>query len=284
MPRCGRKLPLVVLVHGSGPMDRDNSVGPTKMFKDLAWGLASNKVAVIRYDKRTYIYAARISEYYGDKFTINEEIVADALAAVNYGKTIKKVNPGKIVVLGHGLGGTISPRIAGMMPELSGIIVMAGCARPYEDLILEQVRYLGRLPAINGVSSEPIPFERLEKQVAMVKNPLLNVETPSAELPLSLSAHYWLDLKNYNQIASAKNVKGNMLFLQGDKDTQVTPNDFSIWKNGLVKTKNAHFKLYDNLNHYFVESDIEAGAREFSTPGSVPLHVILEISKWIKKN
>ncbi|MBA3900234.1 MAG: dienelactone hydrolase family protein [Bacteroidetes bacterium] len=285
LPKCGRKLPLVVLVHGSGPMDRDNSVGPNKMFKDIAWGLSSKKIAVIRYDKRTYLYAAKISEYYGNRFTINEEIVADALAAATFGKTIKKINPERIYIAGHGLGGTVAPRIAGMRPDLAGIIVMAGCARPYEDLILEQVRSLGRLPAVNGVDSEPIPFQRLERQVAMVKNPLLNVETPSSELPLNLSPYYWLDLNNYNQIASARNVKVPILFLQGEKDKQVTVNDFKIWSDGLKKVKQAHFKLYNNLGHYFIEgSEGQENLNEYTNPGSVPLNVVIDMVRWIKKN
>lgn len=62
LPRVkdGRKMPCVVLVHGSGPNDRDETVGPNKPFRDLAWGLARRGIAVIRYDKRTKVYGADI--------------------------------------------------------------------------------------------------------------------------------------------------------------------------------------------------------------------------------
>jgi uncharacterized protein len=283
IPKCGRKIPLVILVHGTGPMDRDNSVGASKMFKDLAWGLSSKRVAVLRYDKRTYVYAARISEYYGDKFTVNEEIVIDALAAAEFGKTIKRIDVKKIIIAGHGMGGTIAPRIINMKPELAGIIVMAGFARPYEDLILDQARYLGRVTAINSIYSEPISFERLERQVAMVKNPLLSLETPSSELPLNLSSKYWLDLKNYNQISSARNVKRKIFFLHGENDQMVSITDFSIWKNGLKHSKNASFKLYDNVNHYFIETDFRKDNNDNVVSGSVPYQVLIDVLKWIKE-
>jgi uncharacterized protein len=283
LPRCGRKLPLVVLVHGSGPTDRDLSMGPNKMFRDLAWGLASKKIAVLRYDKRTYLYAAKIAEIYGNRFTINEEIISDAIGAIEFGRTVRrKVNPENVFVLGHDLGGMMAPRIASMNTKLSGIIVMAGCARPYEDLVLEQVRYLGAMPAVNGTNAEPISIEKLERQVALVKHPLLTIDAPASELPLGLSAHYWLDLKNYNQISSARSSKKPMLFLHGENDSQVTVNDFNIWKNGLKTVEHAQFKAYGGLNHYFVETSEGSEVAGTFTAGPVSHGVVKDIIKWIK--
>ncbi len=71
MPAGPGRFPAVVLVHGSGPNDRDETFGPNKTFKDLALGLASRGVAVLRYDKRTKVYGAKIAPL--KQFTVKEE-------------------------------------------------------------------------------------------------------------------------------------------------------------------------------------------------------------------
>jgi len=73
--------PAVVLVHGSGPQDRDETIGPNKPFRDLAWGLASQGIAVLRYDKRTKVHGAMMAGAV-EQFTVKEETIDDALAAV----------------------------------------------------------------------------------------------------------------------------------------------------------------------------------------------------------
>ena len=73
--------PAVVLVHGSGPNDRDETIGPNKPFRDLAWGLASQGIAVLRYEKRTKQYPEKMAAIQ-DTLTVKEETVDDALAAV----------------------------------------------------------------------------------------------------------------------------------------------------------------------------------------------------------
>ena len=80
MPAGDGPFPGVVLVHGSGPNDRDGSFGPNKPFRDLAEGLASRGIAVLRYDKRTRTHAARIVGL--RDFTVKEEVIDDVVAAV----------------------------------------------------------------------------------------------------------------------------------------------------------------------------------------------------------
>ncbi|MDQ3192111.1 MAG: DUF3887 domain-containing protein, partial [Bacteroidota bacterium] len=111
-PKCKRKPPLVILVHDFGPLDRDASIGPNKIFKDIALGLSSKGIAVLRYDKRSFIYAARMAERYGDQITIMEETIADAITAINLGKSLSRINHDEIYIIGHSLGGMVAPRIA----------------------------------------------------------------------------------------------------------------------------------------------------------------------------
>ncbi|MDI6863441.1 MAG: DUF3887 domain-containing protein, partial [Pseudothermotoga sp.] len=111
LPEGEGPFPAVVLVHGSGPNDRDETIGPNKPFKDIAWGLASRGIAVLRYDKRTKVYPEECARMV-DTFTINDETVDDAVNALNLLKKFEKIDEKAIFVLGHSLGATMAPRIA----------------------------------------------------------------------------------------------------------------------------------------------------------------------------
>ena len=108
LPKNGKDLPVVILVHGSGASDRDETVGANKPFRDLAYGLAERGIAVIRYDKRTKVYGAD-SAPAGKEITFDEESVDDALSAIKLARSIPTINPERIYILGHSLGGTLAP-------------------------------------------------------------------------------------------------------------------------------------------------------------------------------
>ena len=116
--------PAVVLVHGSGPNDRDETVGANKPFKDLATGLASRGIAVLRYDKRTRVHRARTAKLTG--LTVREEVIEDVLEAVKALRAQPGIDSARVFVLGHSLGGMLIPRIASADPTIPGFIVMAG--------------------------------------------------------------------------------------------------------------------------------------------------------------
>ena len=82
IPKGQKECPAVILVHGSGPNDRDESIGPNKPFKDIAWGLASKKIAVLRYEKRTREHQKKLSKE-KTPFTVKQESIDDALEAFN---------------------------------------------------------------------------------------------------------------------------------------------------------------------------------------------------------
>ena len=149
MPAGAGPFPAVVLVHGSGPNDRDETFGPNKTFKDLALGLGSRGVAVLRYDKRTKVHGVKIAPL--TQFTVKEETIDDALLAAALLRKEPGIDPKRIYVLGHSLGGMLAPRIAAADPSLAGIIVMAGAVRSLDQSIFDQMTYLANA---DGVVSE----------------------------------------------------------------------------------------------------------------------------------
>lgn len=282
IPKGNGPFPALVLVHGSGPNDRDETVGSNKPFRDLAWGLASKGIAVLRYEKRTKEHASELIPI-KNKITVKEETIDDAVAAISLLRRTKGIDPKKIFVLGHSLGGMLIPRIGILDPNIAGFVIMAGPTRPLEDLLLDQAAYLFSLDGIIS-EKEKKQLELLKKQVAMVKSPRLSLSTPSKELPLGMPAAYWLDLRGYEPARSAERLNRPMLILQGGRDYQVTIKDFRGWKDALSSRKDVEFRYYPDLNHLFIAGEGKSTPAEYMKPGHVAKYVIDDIASWIKKH
>jgi pimeloyl-ACP methyl ester carboxylesterase len=266
----------VVLVHGSGPHDRDETIRGNRPFKDLAWGLASRGVAVLRYDKRTMVHGARVVK---EPMTIDAEVTDDARAAVALLRKTPGVDPAKVFVLGHSLGGMMAPRIASLEPGLAGFIVMAGGTRPLEDIIVEQFEYITSLSKTPEAQAE---LAKVKEQVARVKNPGLRPETPAADLPLNTPASYWLSLRGYAPAEIASKLTCRMLILHGDRDYQVSAADFGGWEGQLFSKPSATLKRFPNLNHLFMAGKGKATPMEYEQSGHVAKEVIEVIANWVR--
>ncbi len=278
LPRGEGPFPCVVLVHGSGPNDRDETIGPNKPLRDLAWGLASKGVAVLRYEKRTRAHGTRYAALKGA--TLKDEAIDDALAAVALARGSKGVDPKRVFVAGHSLGGYLAPRIATLDPKLAGIVILAGNTRPLEDLILEQFTYLFSLndPTLE---KDKEGLAKVKKAVARVKAANL-AEAPPSELPLGIPASYWVWMNAYDPAGTAGALRRPILVLQGERDYQVTMADLGGWKKSLADHKDAKVVVYPALNHLFMEGKGKSKPEEYAKPGHIAKEVVDEIAGWVK--
>lgn len=278
LPKKGGRFPLVVLVHGSGPHDKDETINLNKPFKDLALGLASKGIATLRYDKRTFIYGTKSSAD-PKNITLKDETIDDAVSAFRLGQKFKEIDRKKIFILGHSLGAIAAPRIAKETPKAAGLIFMAGNARSFEDVIAAQMEYV--LPLQLPKRQADSILALVMKQVERIRKGDYNDSTSGAKLPLGLSPIYWKDIKKYDQVATAKSLSMPMLFLQGENDYQVTMADLRLWQNGLSAKKNVTFISYPGLYHLFMPG--EGKPSDYQKADHISEKVISDIASWILK-
>jgi fermentation-respiration switch protein FrsA (DUF1100 family) len=160
--------------------------------------------------------------------------------------------------------------------------VLAGASRSLEDLIVEQFTY--QFSSDGTISSaEQKQLDDMKQKVAKLKDPKTTDATPAAEMPFGVPAHYWLDLRGYKAAEASRDLKHPMLILQGERDYQVTMEDFAGWKV-LSARKNVEMKSYPKLNHLFLEGEGKSTERDYVKGGNVPKYVIDDIAAWIVKH
>ncbi|PFE27498.1 alpha/beta hydrolase [Bacillus anthracis] len=270
----GEKVPVVVLVHGAGIHDRDSTYMGTKILRDLAVGLSSNGIAVLRYEKRTLEHALKMS---AEPVTLDRETTDDAIYAAKSAAQQEGIDPNNIFILGHSLGAGTMPRILSKSPSslVRGSILLAPPARPLTDIAIDQNQYL-------GASKEVI--DELKRQFAFIQDPTFNPDHPPAGYNFGLP-HFMYDVSRWRPVEEARSRKEPLLILQGSRDYQVTvKNEYTKWQEGLSNRRNVQFNEYPKLNHFFTEGDGELSLpSEYEIPANVPEYVIQDIIKWVNE-
>ena len=277
LPAGDAPVPAVILVHGSGPGDRDATIGANKPFRDLALGLASQGVAVLRYDKRTKAHPQKLAGVQG--FTVRQEVIEDVSEAVKALQAHPRIDRRRVFVLGHSLGGMLVPRIAAADRNIAGFIVMAGAARPLDEAMEAQARYV---VSADGTIT-PDEQKALDTVLALVARVRALRPSDAADNRSvgGAPASYWLDLRNYDPPAAAKAVTAPMLILQGERDYQVTVKEFERWKAALGTRASVTFRSYPTLNHLFIAGTGPSLPDEYQIAGHVAADVIRDIATWV---
>lgn len=281
----GGKYPCLILLGGSGPTDRDSTVGALKPFKDIALGLAKNNIAVCRIDKPsfTYRYWYRVFGSNKQKYTLSQEY-GYARDAINRLKQHPEIQADKLFILGHSLGGLMAAHLAATNGSVAGCILMATPTESMYRCLIRQVRYLTSIGEDPGSLGGLIPsLEDFEKQADLADSPELSLSTPAKQLPFGLSPGYWLECRAFNAIQTTKDIQKPVLILQGGRDYQVTVDNYNELQSSLRKDANAEFRLYETLNHCFVTGQGLSRPAEYTDPGNVEYEVIQDIGQWVNE-
>ncbi|MBW8849505.1 MAG: alpha/beta fold hydrolase [Xanthomonadales bacterium] len=272
LPKSKEPVAAVVLVHGSGPHDRDETIGPNKPFLDLARGLAERGIAVLRYEKRTKAHP----EQFADGGTIDLETTDDAVQAAALLRAQPGIDPKRVFVLGHSQGAMLAPRIGARDPEIAGLILLAAPSRPLLDLAIEQRKRAAVLDDGRTSDAEGAEIAKLTAQVEAVRR---GEDVSGADAPLGVPARYWRTVEAVDPIAEARAAKQPMLLLQGGNDLQVVDADWQGWRGAFHDDPRVAFKLYDDLSHLGIPG--EGLPKDYTTPGHVAPALIDDVAAWI---
>ena len=280
--------PAVVLVHGSGPNDMNEKIGNTYFFKDMAEGLGAHGIVTIRYNKRTHTHGKELVKNYGSELTVKEETIEDALFAADLLRHDSRINPEKIFIAGHSMGGMLAPRIDAEGGNFAGLIILAGSPRKIEEIIIEQQdNFLKKSNAvIRWITSRPML--KLRKKL----NNLYNMTDEEAKRTSFIGKHnkmYYLlewGLKPAGNFL--KQLTKPILVMHGTDDVHASvENDFNKYKEILARHPNVCFKLYPGLNHLFMPAiyggDIRKVMKEYKKAQNIEKSVIDDIANWVKQ-
>ena len=278
VPKGEGPFPAVVLIHGSGASDMDETVGSLKPFRDLAEGLAEQGIAVYRFDKRTKTYGTQIME--NTQFTLEDESVEDAMNAVQLLAAREEIDPDRILVLGHSLGGNAIPAIARALEsapvKACGFIMMAASPRPLDVLTREQIAYLDSLGQI--------PEDQREAYDVILKDldKLQDIDSlPEDEPVAGAYPAYWKWFEDYDILQAAREITRPVLLLQGEEDYQVTMEDFGIWQEHFGAKENWTLKSCPGLTHCFTPGEKTEGVNAYLGEKKMDAQVILDIAEFV---
>ncbi len=269
-PKGKARVPVVITISGSGLQDRDSrlpGVAGYALFRDIADTLGRRGIAVLRYDDRgtgesggTASLARATSADFAD----------DVRSVVAWLRTRPDIDGARMVLLGHSEGGIIAPMVATTDPQLRAIVLMAGQAYPGARISMQQNTalldgQLGMTPAQRDSVLTSLPAA-LEAEGA--KSPWLG---------------FWL---THDPLAAARRIAQPVLILQGDTDTQVSPEQADSLAFTLRAAGNSRVtvKRFPATNHLFVPDSSGDFARYSSlTDTGIRKTVLGALADWIAR-
>ena len=307
LPNKDGIFPVVILISGSGPQNRDEELLGHKPFLVISDFLTRNGIAVLRYDDRG------TAQSKGDfKSATSTDFAADVESAIEYLKTRKEIDKKQIGLIGHSEGGLIAPMVANKSKDVAFIVLLAGTGLPGDQILLSQQKLIGKS---SGISDELLQENELvnRKVFDMIKESnsleqlnvdltnLLNqflADNSKIEMPEGMSKDEFVKLQisqvtnpwmlyfiKYDPSPALEKVKCPVLALGGEKDLQVSSKEnLEAIKNALTKgeNKNVTIKELANLNHLFQESNT-GSPNEYATIEQTFSPIALnEILRWIQ--
>ncbi|RAV04038.1 alpha/beta fold hydrolase [Paenibacillus sp. YN15] len=287
LPKGDGPFPLVILVHGSGPNDRDETIGGAKPFRDLAAGLAGKGIAVLRYDKVTAEHTLKVAAL--PRFSLEDETVADALRAVELAKTLKEIDPDNIFIAGHSQGGYAVPLMLGQPQgaSIKGAVLLSAPSGNISQVLVEQQEVALQLLKEAGqpealIAQQQAAVAAYKSMVETIQNPAYSVDRLPEQFPLG-DPYWWIEQRDYQPAELAQSQTTPLFIAQGENDWQVSMKQFEGWKAALQNRANVTYASYPSVNHLLAEYGSISMGLEYGQPSNVAASLVEDVAEWVNK-
>jgi dienelactone hydrolase len=284
LPKAGKRpYPAVVMSSGSGQQERDSNISGLagyRPFRQIAEYLAARGIAVLRADDRGVGSS-------GGAETLNTvttfDFADDVRAQIAYLRSRSDIDASRIVVIGHSEGGVIAPMVAASDNRLAGIVLMAGTAKPGEDVLRFQLNYSAEH---NPKLTEEERAKRRAETEGFIRAIKENGDVSKYPLMLrGLNSPWGRAFISYNPLPTASKVRQPILILQGALDRQVTAEQARMLEEAARKggNKDVTVRLFPTLNHLFLSAKT-GEEREYLRLESYSLsdQVLGAMADWLK--
>jgi len=301
LPQGTGPFPAAVLVGGSGPTDRDETVAGHKPFLVLADLLTRKGVVVLRYDKRG---VAQSTGKYADATV--EDFEQDAQAAFQFLKSRKEVDAKRLGLIGHSEGGILASLLATRSSDVSWLVLLATPATTGEKTLLRQselVARTGGLPeeqitrslefdrkAYAAVREENDPAALEKRLTALVEQSGLGSAMPPAAVQAqirTMSSPWFRQFLDYDPEPSLEKIKCPVLALNGDRDLQVdSAENVPLLRKFLVAGGNKDFIVVEveGVNHLLQTAQSGSPALYGAIEETMAQEVLTAIGNWVAKH
>lgn len=278
--------PSAVLVPGSGPNDQDESIGPNKPFRDLAWQLAARGITTLRYDKITHAYPAELAAAPdAAEFDIEKETVLDAIAAVRWLQRQPEVDADRVYILGHSLGAIVAPDVDRLGADAKGFILLGGTPlQLWEIMYAQNQAVLEKMKAEGKDIKKDAETVEAEKRKAEKLGELTDEQARSSTA-FGTPAWYMRSLTRLQGVEWLKQVKKPTLVIQGGRDFQIPPeHGVQAYKSAFGDAPYVTYKTFDDLSHIFGKYSGEGEGTAYEYGQSQPLdeRVGDAVAEWMK--
>ncbi|HTS34273.1 MAG TPA: alpha/beta fold hydrolase [Candidatus Solibacter sp.] len=295
IPQGKGPFPAVLLITGSGPQDRDESLLGHKPFLVLSDYLTRHGIAVLRADDRgvgksTGIFAKATTA----------DFATDVEAGVAYLKTHREVDPHKIGLIGHSEGGVIAPMVAARNQDVAFIVMMAGTGVPGDQILPAQGEAIevasGKSPAEAAKNAtrekEILALIESEKDEAVLDKELkekMKDDTPEAQIGAKiaqLTSPWFRYFLTYDPATALRKVTCPVLDINGSLDKQVLPaQNLPAIRKALEESGNRHFEVDElpGLNHLFQTAKTGSPMEYAQIEETMSPAALEKISTWILK-
>lgn len=280
-------VPGVVLVQGSGPLDKDSAIGQTKLFADIADLFAKKGIATLRYDKRTYTYGETMTAEEIQALTVQEETIQDAIAAGKVLGSTEGVDAARLVLLGHSMGAMLAPRIAdGADGAYKAMILIAGSPKSLLDISLAQNYDL--LDTLSGDARTAAEAQVAAYAAEIVALKKVKKADDARSLTVGgLNGYYFWEMMQFDLPKLIKKLRLPTYIVQGNADFQVSlENGIEAYEDGIEsKYSFVDYHIFRKLNHLLMTYSgpgLNKGTlAEYDTPATLDTVAGRNLADWI---